>query len=140
LILDLKQLKKLSELKYQHSQQELSSVLRREAELRYELKRMRGLLQKTQAQDPEDAQLRAIGGDIIWLKWVGQVQRELNIALAGVLGQKEALMARHRQASGRKLVAEDLADQHEQSLRRVKNIGKLQSVIDSSLLRSLDKD
>lgn len=131
--MDLEQLKVLATLKYQHSQKALSDILKRENELRAELQRMRVLVQKTQAQDPEDAQLRSIGGDIIWLKWIGKVQRELNISLAGILAQKEALMGRHRLETGRKIVAEDLAEQEQVTRRNKRLKAKLESAISINL-------
>ena len=91
-MMDLEKLQEIATLKYQQSQQALSEILKRETELRCELEHMQKLVRKTQAQDPEDAQLRSIGADIIWLKWVGKVQRELNVSLAGVLARKEALI------------------------------------------------
>ncbi len=131
--MDLEHLKLLATLKYQHSQKALSDILKRENELRTELERMRLLVQQTQSQDPADAQLRSIGGDIIWLKWVGKVQRELNISLANVLAQKEALMGRHRQETGRKIVAEDLAERQQKTRRDKKCKAQLQSAISTSL-------
>lgn len=135
---DLKQLKMLSALKYQHSEKALSSLLQRENELRTELERMRLLTRTTQAQEPDHAQMRAVGADIIWLKWVGKVQRELNISLANVLAQKEALMVRHRQANGRKIVAEALADQQAIALRERKTKSDMQSVLNYTVSRKTD--
>ena len=135
---DLKHLQTLSEMKYQHSQKALSDLINRENELRRELERMRALLQKTQAQDPEDAQLRAVGGDIIWLKWLGRVQKELNMSLAGVLAQKEALLAGHRRATGRKIVTEGLSQQTELANRQAKQKAQLKSVIESTFFSPLD--
>lgn len=131
--MDLHQLKTLSALKYQHSQQALSALLERETSLRAELERLRMLARETQAQPVEHAQMRAIGGDIIWLKWIGQAQRQLNIALAQVLAQKEGLMAQHKRAHGRKMVAEQLADQDADERRHAKRESQLQAAIRHSL-------
>ncbi|WP_299728761.1 hypothetical protein [uncultured Tateyamaria sp.] len=136
--MDLEQLKTLSALKYQHSQQALSGLIKRENELRAELERMRAFARTTQAQEPEHAQMRAIGADVIWLGWVGKAQRELNIALANVLAQKEALMAQHRRANGRKIVAEKLADQEASAVRKSKAAVRMQSAIDSTVFGSAD--
>ncbi|MFL4469478.1 hypothetical protein ACERZ8_06200 [Tateyamaria armeniaca] len=136
--MDLDQLKKLSSLKFEKSQQALSGLLRRENELRAELARMREYARTTQAQDPSHAQMRAVGADIIWLKWVGKVQRELNISLAGVLAQKETLMARHRQANGRKIVAEALANEDAATRRDTKSKSQLHSAMDHSVFGKPD--
>lgn len=137
--MDLQHLKTLSTLKYQRSQQDLSGLLKRENELRSELDRMRLLVRQTQAQDPENAQMRAIGADIIWLKWIAKVQRELNMSLAGVLAQKEAFMARHRRATGRKLVAEELAKKQRDDDHSMRTKAQLQTAIDGALLPPSDQ-
>jgi len=108
---ELEQIRLLTTVKYQQSQAAIATLSAREAELRVELQRLRSLTQETQAQQPEHAQIRAIGADVIWLRWLGQAQRQLNIALAQVLAEKEGLMAAHRRAHGKKLVAENLVDQ-----------------------------
>lgn len=133
--MDLRQLKNLSELKYQHSQQALSGLLARENAIRSELIRLRALTHETQTQPPEQAQMRMIGGDVIWLKWLGQAQQKLNMELARILAQKEVLMAQHRQAHGRKMVAERLADQDVESRRMSKRAMQLDKAINLSLLR-----
>ncbi|MEM6309051.1 MAG: hypothetical protein AAF754_03295 [Pseudomonadota bacterium] len=133
--MDLDQLKTISALKHQRSQKALTDVINRENELRHELDRMRLLARQTQAQDPEDAQLRAIGGDIIWLKWVASVQKELNVSLAGILAQKEALLVRHRHETGRKIVAEKLANQN----RITRSIRDNEAQLQSAILHNLQK-
>jgi len=132
---DLEQIKTLAALKYQHSQHALSTLLAREGELRAELERLSVLARETQTQPPEHAEIRAIGADIIWLKWLGQTQRQLNIALAQVLAQKEALMAEHRRTHGRKIVAEELALQAGDARRREKRQAQLQSTISHTLVK-----
>ena len=132
-MMDLEKLQEIATLKYQQSQQALSEILKRETELRNELEQMQKLVRKTQAQDPEDAQLRSIGADIIWLKWVGKVQRELNVSLAGVLARKEALMGKHRRETGRKIAAEAVAEKQKTDRPNKKSKTQLESVISDSL-------
>lgn len=132
--MNLEQLKTLTSLKHQHSQQALSKILVRETALRNELVRLRALALETQSQPPEQQQLRAIGGDVIWLKWLGQAQQKLNIELAQILAQKESLMAQHRRENGRKLVAERLAEDADDCRRRENRKRQLNSAIDHSLL------
>lgn len=133
--MDFEQVKTLAALKYQHSQHAISTLLAREGELRAELERLSVLTRETQKQPPEHGQLRAIGADIIWLKWLGQTQRQLNIALAQVLARKEALMAEHRRTHGRKIVADALAHQTEVARRGKKRQAQLQSSIAHTLLK-----
>jgi len=132
--MDLEQLKSLSELKYRQSTQALALILQRESELRTELSRLRQLVLETHAQPAEDAHVRAIGADIIWLKWVGQAQRKLNIELAQVLARKEGHMAANRRALGKKLVSEELAARAVSIRSANRQAKQLQKAIDQSLM------
>ena len=133
--MNLDHLKTLSNLKYLHSQQALSELLRRENDIRSELARLRTLLHETQAQPPEQVKMRTIGGDVIWMQWLGQAQRKLNIELAQILAQKETLLAKHNKAHGRKIVAERLADQEITLCRRMKLKAQIENAVAHSLLR-----
>lgn len=107
---DLEQLKLLAALKFRRSEQALLGILARENALRSELLRLRGLAHETLSQPYEHTQMRGIGGDVIWLKWLEREQRRLNIELAQVLAQKESLLAQHRHAHGQKIVSDELVE------------------------------
>ena len=126
-------LKALTALKFQTSQQALTGILGQEKTLRAELNRLSSLARETQSQPPEHAQMRAMGGDVIWLKWIGDSQRQLNIRLAQILAQKEMLMAQHARVHGRKLVAEHLADQTQDARRKLKQDALMRSAIDHAV-------
>lgn len=131
---DLAQLQMLSELKFRHSEQAMSAILSREQTLRAELSRLRTLTHETQSQPPEHAELRGIGGDVIWLKWLEKEQRRLNLDLAQVLAQKEGLMQQHRRAHGRKIVSETLVKDDTQARRQKLREAQLEDAIKLSLL------
>lgn len=131
--MDLNHLKILSDLKYQHSQKALSTILSREKILRGELGRLRDLARQTQAQPPDQERMRLIGGDVIWLQWLGETQRKLNIELAQVLAQKEAVIAQHRRSHGRKIVSEKIAQREADNLRQDKREAQLNAAIQQSL-------
>ena len=133
--MDFDQLKALSSVKYQQSQHALAKITAREAELRAELDRMRSLVVETQSQPPEHAQMRAIGADVIWLSWVGQVQKQLNITLAQVLAQKERHMASHKEIHGKKLVSDQLAADHATKRQKELQEKRLRTAIDGTLMR-----
>lgn len=107
---DLEHIKVLNALKFQKRQQQLADLTARESALRAELARLRALAFETHAQPADQAQLRAIGGDVIWLRWLGQARQRLNLDLAQVLAQKEAFMAQFKREHGKKLVSEALFD------------------------------
>ncbi|MEP1586268.1 MAG: hypothetical protein ABJR46_04470 [Tateyamaria sp.] len=133
--MDLDQLKTLSELKYQHSLRSVSYLLAREDKLRAEIARLRTLTRETQTQPPEQERIRMIGGDVIWLQWLGKTLRKLNMELAQILAQKESLIAQHRRAHGRKMAAERLAGQEVEKQLQSKQKKLLDQIIDHSLMK-----
>ena len=133
--MDLDRLHMLSELKFRKSESALAQLVQRENALRAELDRLRELVYETRAQPPEHREIRAIGADIVWLKWVGQAQRHLNIELAQVLALKEGHMARHKRAHGEQVVSERLADDAREARRQNKRAAQLKSAIDFAQFR-----
>lgn len=131
--LDLQSLRYLTELKFQGSQMKMAAICRRETELRCELQRLEALARKTQAQPMEQEEMRAIGADMIWLRWVGQAQRKLNIELAQVLARKEALNAEHRKAHGKMMVSQALVETELQEITTKQRKASLDAAIESSL-------
>lgn len=132
---DLAQLQMLSALKFRHSEQAMSAILSRELALRAELARLRTLTHETQSQPPEQAELRGIGGDVIWLQWLEKEQRRLNVELAQVLAQKEGLMQQHVRAHGRKIVSETLLEDDAKMRQQKKRDTQLANAIKLSLMK-----
>ena len=132
--MDLDQLHQLSALKYHHSQQQLSEILRRENALRTELIKLRGYVSQMNSLPAEQAQMRAIGADVIWLRWVTKTQASLNIELAQVMAQKEGHMARHRMALGKVQVSQSLALADKEKLARSRRDKALAAIIEQTLI------
>ncbi len=130
-------LKQISDLKFQHSEQAVSKLRAREASLRWELARLQGLAHETHCQPASDSELRAIGADIIWLKWLENSRRRLNIELAQVLAQKEELVAQHRKANGKKLVTDALSEKQQLDRQRLRKTHALNEAVETSLTRSV---
>ncbi|WP_147111865.1 hypothetical protein [Tateyamaria sp. syn59] len=137
---ELGQLKQLADLKYRRSEQALASLQDRENTLRAELKRLQDLTRDTHCQHESDASLRAIGGDIIWLKWLAQNQRRLSIELAQVLAQKENLLASFRKEAGKKAVTEELISQHAARTKAENRKKRLEQAIEISQLQQSQRD
>lgn len=97
--------------------------------------RLRTLEQETHNQAVADVELRAVGGDIIWLKWLASSRRKLNIELAQVLAQKERFLAQHKRATGEKTVAAELNSQIKRTAQKAKEQKALQQAINASLLQ-----
>lgn len=134
--MDLFQLQQMSDLKFRQSEQALTKLRSREAALRAELHRLQSLAYETNSLPASDTELRAIGGDVIWLKWLANSRRQLNIELAQVLAQKEALASQHRVANGKKIVSDALLEQQQASVRKKKASRSLDQAIEASLTRS----
>lgn len=124
----------LTALKYRHSQQQLADILARENTLRSELAKLRGYVAEARALPPEQSQMRAIGADVIWLRWVTKTQNRLNIELAQVLAQKEGHMARHKKAFGKMQVSQTLAENERDRKRRALRELALAQAIDQTVL------
>ncbi|MBY5933628.1 hypothetical protein KUV51_11510 [Tateyamaria omphalii] len=137
---DLSKLKQLSDLKYHKSEQALAKVRDRETALRSELKRLQGLAHETHCQPAVDAELRAIGGDIIWLKWLAANQRRVSIELAQVLAQKEVLLVRFRKDNGKKSVAQRLVSQEALKFEAERKRKRLDQIMDMAQTRLGDRD
>lgn len=133
--MDLNQLQKLTDLRKQRSHAKLADLLDQEARLRADLARLRTMARETQSAHPEHAPLRAIGGDVIWLKWVSETTRQLNTELAQVLAKKEALMDAHKRAVGKDAVARNLANDEQIRKRAAHRKAELNKAIEQSLLR-----
>jgi hypothetical protein len=129
--MDYDQLHQLSALKYRHSQQQMAEILTRENALRAELIKLRGHIVETHALPPEQSQMRAIGADVIWLRWVTRTQNRLNIELAQVMAQKEGHIARHRKAFGKMQVSRSLAEGERER--------RLNALRDHALARAIDQ-
>ncbi|WP_299047541.1 hypothetical protein [uncultured Tateyamaria sp.] len=134
--MDLRQLKQISDLKYQKSEQAIAKLRGRESALRSELSRLQSLAHETHKTPVQDAELRSIGGDVIWLKWLASEQRKLSIELAQVLAQKENLMVQHRTASGKKAVSDALLERSQHKARKDQVKRSLDEAIDASVVRS----
>lgn len=130
---DFAQLKRLSELKFRQSEQSMAKLLKRETGLRSDLERLHRLAQETHSQPPAQAELRAIGGDIIWLKWLSEARRRLNIELAQVLAQKETMIAHHRKTNGEKLVSEAIFERQLANAKNRKARCALDEAIDATM-------
>lgn len=130
---NLLQLQQVSKLRFQQSEQVISKLRSREASLRSELSRLQNLARETNDQHPSDAPLRSIGADIIWLKWLENSRKILNIELAQVLAQKEQMMAQYRLANGKKLVTDALLEKEQLDKHRSRRARALDEAIETSL-------
>ncbi|WP_299592119.1 hypothetical protein [uncultured Tateyamaria sp.] len=135
-MMDLSQLQHMADLKFRQSEQAVLRLTRREVSLRTELARLQELAHATHCQSASDEELRAIGGDIIWLKWLSSSRRQLNIELAQILAQKEALMAQHYLVNGKKMVADELSKKNQLVEQGRRATSALNQAVETSLVQS----
>ncbi|MEL7091371.1 MAG: hypothetical protein AAFN94_06515 [Pseudomonadota bacterium] len=131
--MDLETLQALTELKYQKSLGGLADILTKETQLRGQIDKLRQQAFETQALPADQPHMHSIGADVIWLKWVGRTISRLNVELAQVLAQKEALLAGQRRALGRKTVAEALARNAKDAHRQTCLAKSLEQAIETSV-------
>lgn len=99
---DIHTLAALTEAQFRAKQAELEPVLSEERRLRRALADLDGETRKNASLPASDlTDLRRLGGDMAWRRWVGQSRSELQMRLARVLALKASKMARLRQAFGR---------------------------------------
>lgn len=130
---DLQKLQMATKVAYQQRQQSFQKVVAEEARLRQELQRLTGLDQQAREQFSHNQNMRAIGADVLWLGWVGRSKTAVNIELARVLAVKEHHLSEVRKAYGKRLVAEQLLDQHEADNRQIAAKRDLDRIIEISL-------
>ncbi len=133
--MDMAQLQQITALRLQRSEAELSSILAREKALRSDLARLQQMAHETQAMPQDQAPMRAIGADLIWLRWVSAASRQISIELAQVLAQKEGLMAAHKRAFGKDRVAQELASRDKADMQKKRRQAALTRAIDHAVLK-----
>lgn len=72
------------------------------------------------ADDPQ-IEMRALGADLLWEGWIMRQRMALNIRLANLLVQKEALRNEMRQAFGRAKVADALSLAEQGKIRSLRS-------------------
>ena len=132
---DLEKLHQLTELAYAKSAAGLTDILAKEAALRADLKRLRDAAFEAQSLPVAARSMRNIGADVIWLQWVAKTTGELNLELAQVLAQKEALLARQRRALGRRDVADGLVADARKDAAAKRKKAALEAAIEFDLMR-----
>ncbi|MBM1321049.1 hypothetical protein JQT77_01230 [Sulfitobacter mediterraneus] len=130
---DLQKLQMATRIAYQQRQHRFQTVLAEEARLRQEIQRLDGLDQQVREQFLQNQNMRAIGADVLWLGWVGRSKTAVNMELSRVLAVKEHHLSEVRKAYGKRLVAEQLLDQHEKEKRQTGAKRDLDRIIEISL-------
>lgn len=102
----LTELESILELKFHKKQQSFAHILANEGRLRGQLLKLNEQERASDAQ--KDHNLQAIGADVLWKAWVERTKRSLNLELAHVLAQKDALQGAVKREYGKLLVGREL--------------------------------
>lgn len=102
---DLKQLKKIMEIKSMKSQRALAEVQAEEADLRGKISTLMEHRRRSHDTDPMLMPMRTIRADVLWQAWIDRTQNDLNIDLARVLARKERVQRSAAQDIGKHQVA-----------------------------------
>lgn len=114
----LHQLHQLMEMGYQSALADMRVFIEREAKLRRELDRLDRHAALTEVQAPPQGSMRAIGADVIWLRWLEKTRAELNLELARVMAQKHDHLARVKKAFGKSIVTAELSERETKAQRQ----------------------
>lgn len=126
--MDFAQLSQLEDLRSLASQKKFAKLQAKEADIRKQLKALYAYRTELHSPDPELRPMRAIGADILWNRWLDQTQASLNMSLARVLAQKEAILQKVRRDVGRAEtvralhVADGAARQKEEKKQRLEKL------------------
>lgn len=136
---NLSDLHQLTRVHYERAQQSLKTLTQQETLIRAELQRLSEQERAANATAPDNAPMRAIGADVIWLGWVGRSKAQLNMALAQILARKEHHLARVRTAYGKVLVTRQLAENAARDRSQARSKAQLETAQETALWRSLEK-
>jgi hypothetical protein len=109
----------LMNAKYQRSQQPLKIIIARETQLRTELEMLKDQVASLHGLGLHDEpEMRSMGADIAWEKWLESSRNALNLELAKVLAEKQAHLALVRQSFGKLKAAENANLQVKQDTKK----------------------
>jgi hypothetical protein len=101
-------MERILEIKFQNGQKAFSKIVAAEGKLRSELAKLDDMA--IRAEQANYNKMQAIGADVVWKAWLGRTKTTLNLELAQVLAQKEAMKGRVRREYGKLLASRALID------------------------------
>ncbi|WP_322867077.1 hypothetical protein U5922_013375 [Aquicoccus sp. G2-2] len=108
----------LTDAVFQADLARLRTITSEEAALRADLATLQGAVSRSVALPASDAlALRQLGGDLLWLSWVGRKRSDLNMRIANVMARKLDAEGALRRSFGKAEVAQQIADKAQQKRR-----------------------
>ncbi|MEM9575679.1 MAG: hypothetical protein AAF999_01555 [Pseudomonadota bacterium] len=130
----MKDLEQMLDLRFRKKQMGYAKIVSQEARLREQLRKLDD--QAREAERSQDHQLRTIGADVIWKSWLERTKRSLNMELAQIMAQKEALKAGVRREYGKLLVGREMLEKQLLEEKASRKKQTLDTAIDSHVSRS----
>lgn len=130
---ELRELLQVSDVQYNRQRQALAKLIEEENALRAELTRLAQMDRVSELGT--DANLRAVGADLLWKGWLSRAKTNVNMQLARVLAAKAHEQSKVRRAFGKVTALGQILIEEEAKHR--KNLAKdaLEKAITSSLHR-----
>lgn len=114
-------LARMTDAVYQSRLARMQRLMADETALRQELASLEVARRNNLAVEFSPADMRAIGADILWEGWIVRQRTALNMRLANLLVQKEAMRVEIREVFGRAQVAKALNDAQLEKVRKIRN-------------------
>ncbi|MFT5796710.1 MAG: plasmid stabilization system protein ParE [Candidatus Azotimanducaceae bacterium] len=127
----------LMEIQYHHSRQSLQQVINEETQIRRELTVLQNHTHSARQLGLNDEpEMRAMGADILWERWLERSRAKLNVELARVLATKEMHITRVRRSFGKLQVANAKSNQVAQSEKKNTQVRNLDRAIWQTQLKN----
>lgn len=127
---------RIMEIQYQSAQQSLHSIVKQELGIRQELKTLTDHTRAARKLGLNDEpEMRAMGADVVWERWLERSRAKLNLDLAKVLATKEMHLSRVRTSFGRLQAANAKSDQIRSAAEKRAQMQSLERTISHAILK-----
>lgn len=126
----------LMEIQYQNTQQELQSVVTQEIAIRSKLDALkRHALSARNLNYEAEPEMRSMGADVVWERWLEKSRLQLNIELSQTLARKEAHLSLVRKSFGRLQVARQKTTLLFREHRKKAQTRSIDQIVSQSILK-----
>jgi hypothetical protein len=127
-------MEEILQIKFQNGQKAFTKIVAAEGKLRSELAKLDDMA--TLAEQANYNKMQSIGADVVWKAWLGRTRTALNLELAHVLAQKEAMKGRVRKDYGKLLASRSLVDTEKNLRIKTMQTQELNRIVSQFLAKS----
>ena len=125
---------KLMEIQYQRDRLALQSIIKDELRIREELMTLQEHTRLARLLGLDDEpEMRAMGADVVWERWLERSRVSLNLKLATVLATKEMHLTRVRKSFGKLQAANAKSEQILLATKKRMKVKNLEQAISHSI-------